>query len=47
MREEPAAFAREEFPEWVWLSNLFGRATQNLVLADELTAGATRSSSAS
>jgi phosphoserine phosphatase RsbU/P len=36
MREEPASFAREEFPEWFWLSSLFGRATQNLVLNDEL-----------
>jgi sigma-B regulation protein RsbU (phosphoserine phosphatase) len=36
MRNEPAAFDREGFPEWVWLSNLFGRATQNLVLAEEL-----------
>jgi sigma-B regulation protein RsbU (phosphoserine phosphatase) len=36
MREEPAAFDRGIFPEWVWLSNLFGRATQNLVLAAEL-----------
>ena len=34
--EEPAAFDREGFPEWVWLSNLFGRATHNLVLAEEL-----------
>jgi sigma-B regulation protein RsbU (phosphoserine phosphatase) len=36
LRKEPAAFAREELPEWVWLSNLFGRATHNLVLNDEL-----------
>ena len=36
MRKEPAAFDRAGFPEWVWLSNLFGRATQNLVLAEEL-----------
>jgi sigma-B regulation protein RsbU (phosphoserine phosphatase) len=36
MREEPAGFDRAGFPEWVWLSNLFGRATQNLVLAEEL-----------
>jgi phosphoserine phosphatase RsbU/P len=36
MREGPSAFEREMFPEWVWLSNLFGRATQNLVLVDEL-----------
>jgi sigma-B regulation protein RsbU (phosphoserine phosphatase) len=36
MRKEPAAFPREEFPEWVWLSNLFGRAAHTLVLAEEL-----------
>lgn len=36
MREEPGAFAREEFPEWFWLSSLFGRATHNLVLNQEL-----------
>jgi sigma-B regulation protein RsbU (phosphoserine phosphatase) len=36
MRNEPAAFDRAGFPEWVWLSNLFGRATHNLVLAGQL-----------
>lgn len=36
MRSAPDAFDHEEFPEHVWMSNLFGRATQNLVLADEL-----------
>jgi sigma-B regulation protein RsbU (phosphoserine phosphatase) len=36
MRKEPGAFDREQFPEWVWLSNLFGRATHNLVLSEEL-----------
>jgi sigma-B regulation protein RsbU (phosphoserine phosphatase) len=36
MREEPGAFAPEQLPESVWLSNLFGRATHNLVLAEEL-----------
>jgi sigma-B regulation protein RsbU (phosphoserine phosphatase) len=36
LRNEPAAFDRSGFPEWVWLSNLFGRATHNLVLAEEL-----------
>jgi sigma-B regulation protein RsbU (phosphoserine phosphatase) len=36
MRQEPAAFAPEQFPEWVWLSNLFGRATHNLVLSEQL-----------
>ena len=35
-RSEPAAFDRERFPEWVWLSNLFGRATHFLVLSEEL-----------
>jgi sigma-B regulation protein RsbU (phosphoserine phosphatase) len=38
MRREPAAFAPEQFPEIVWLSNLFGRATHNLVLSDQLKA---------
>ncbi len=37
MREHPAAFDREEFPEWYWLSSLFGRATHGLVLRDELS----------
>src|SRR5579871_4455981 len=36
MRREPAAFPPEQFPEVVWLSNLFGRATQNLVLSEQL-----------
>ncbi len=36
MRKEPAAFRPEEFPEFVWMSNLFGRVTHNLVLSDEL-----------
>lgn len=35
-REEPHAFNRETFPELVWISNLFGMATHNLVLADEV-----------
>lgn len=34
--EEPAAFDREKFPEIVWMSNLFGRATSNLVLSEQL-----------
>ncbi len=29
-------FSREELPELVWISNLFGRATQNLVLAEQM-----------
>jgi sigma-B regulation protein RsbU (phosphoserine phosphatase) len=36
MRGEPAGFPPEEFPEWVWLSILFGRATKTLVIAQEL-----------
>ncbi|MGP1309040.1 MAG: PP2C family protein-serine/threonine phosphatase [Phycisphaerales bacterium] len=36
MRAEPNAFKREQLPEQVWLSNLFGRATHNLVLSAEL-----------
>jgi sigma-B regulation protein RsbU (phosphoserine phosphatase) len=36
MRAERAGFDRNQFPEWVWLSNLFGRATHNLVLSEEL-----------
>jgi sigma-B regulation protein RsbU (phosphoserine phosphatase) len=33
---EPGAFDRESLPERVWMSNLFGRATQNLVLSAEV-----------
>jgi sigma-B regulation protein RsbU (phosphoserine phosphatase) len=36
MRREAAAFPEEQFPEIVWLSNLFGRATHNLVLSEQL-----------
>jgi sigma-B regulation protein RsbU (phosphoserine phosphatase) len=36
LRQEPRAFTQEQFPEMVWMSNLFGRATHNLVLAEEL-----------
>lgn len=36
LREEEAAFDRELIPDMVWRSNLFGRATANLVLKDEL-----------
>jgi sigma-B regulation protein RsbU (phosphoserine phosphatase) len=36
MRHGPAAFDREQFPQTVWMSNLFGRATHNLVLAEQL-----------
>ncbi len=35
-RTERDAFSPEELPERVWMSNLFGRATQNLVLAEQL-----------
>ncbi len=36
LRKETAAFPREELPELVWMSNLFGRATSNLVVSEEL-----------
>ena len=36
MSAEPNAFNEDAFPAHVWLSNLFGRATQNLVLSEEL-----------
>jgi phosphoserine phosphatase RsbU/P len=36
MRKEAASFDPERFPEWVWVSSLFGRATHNLVLRNEL-----------
>ncbi len=36
LREEPAGFAAEQLPEMVWTTNLFGRATHNLVLAEQL-----------
>jgi len=35
-REEPNAFAREQVPELVWLTNLFARAAQTLVLSRQL-----------
>ncbi len=35
-QEHPHAFARERLPESFWLANLFGRATHNLVLKEEL-----------
>ena len=35
-RAEPDGFDREQFPEIVWLANLFGRATYNLVLTEQL-----------
>ncbi len=36
LHNEPNAFNREMFPEYVWMSNLFGRATHNQVLTDQL-----------
>jgi sigma-B regulation protein RsbU (phosphoserine phosphatase) len=36
LRAAAAAFSREQLPELVWMSNLFGRATSNLVLSEEL-----------
>ena len=35
-RALPGAFNREDYPDWVWQSSLFGRATHNLVLSQEL-----------
>lgn len=35
-REQPDAFPREQIPELVWLTNLFGRATQSLLLSSRL-----------
>jgi sigma-B regulation protein RsbU (phosphoserine phosphatase) len=36
LSKRPNAFDRNALPEQVWMSNLFGRATHNLVLRDEL-----------
>jgi sigma-B regulation protein RsbU (phosphoserine phosphatase) len=36
LREERAGFPREEIADLVWRTNLFGRATSNLVLSGEL-----------
>lgn len=36
MRKEKDAFDREQLPELVWMTNLFGRATQNLVLRNQV-----------
>ena len=38
MRREPGAFDPEHLPDLVLMGNLFGRATQNLVLMDQLKA---------
>ena len=37
LRKMAHGFVRETLPEHVWMSNLFGRATQTLVLKDEIT----------
>jgi sigma-B regulation protein RsbU (phosphoserine phosphatase) len=36
LRRERAAFAPEQFPQIVWMSNLFGRVTHNLLLSDQI-----------
>jgi sigma-B regulation protein RsbU (phosphoserine phosphatase) len=36
LRREGRAFPPDQFPEMVWMSNLYGRATHNLVLSDQL-----------
>ncbi len=36
LRKEAGAWEHDKFPERVWLSSLFGRATQTLVLSQEL-----------
>ena len=36
MREEAGSFDPERFPEWVWVSGLFGRVTHNMVLRNVL-----------
>jgi sigma-B regulation protein RsbU (phosphoserine phosphatase) len=36
LREQPYGFDREELPEQVWISNLFGRAAYNLRLREEV-----------
>ncbi len=36
LQPDAAAFDPESFPEWFWISSLFGRATHNLVLKEEL-----------
>jgi sigma-B regulation protein RsbU (phosphoserine phosphatase) len=38
MKREAHAFSQEAFPEIVWMANLFGRATHNLVLSGKLKA---------
>lgn len=36
MNSRPGAFPQERMPEIVWINNLFGRATHNLVLSSDL-----------
>ena len=36
LRKEPGAFDLDKLPEQLWMSNLFGRATHNLALSEEL-----------
>ena len=36
MMREPRSFRHDQFPEMVWMSNLFGRVTHNLVLSERL-----------
>jgi sigma-B regulation protein RsbU (phosphoserine phosphatase) len=36
LRHEQGAFNPEQFPQMVWMSNLYGRATHNLVLSEQL-----------
>ena len=36
LRRRPRAFSHEQFPEIVWMSNLFGRATSHLLTSDRL-----------
>jgi sigma-B regulation protein RsbU (phosphoserine phosphatase) len=36
LQKQAHGFRRDDFPEMVWLSNLFGRAAHNLVLAEQV-----------
>ena len=36
MREKAGAFDPDSIPEWIVTGNLFGRATHNLVLAEQV-----------
>ncbi|HZU38731.1 MAG TPA: GAF domain-containing SpoIIE family protein phosphatase [Gemmataceae bacterium] len=36
LRKDAAAYPKEELPQLVWVSNLFGRATNTLVISDQL-----------